>query len=143
MIYLDNHATTPLLPEAYEAMRPYLTEHYGNASSQHSFGWKAKMAVEKARSQVAKLFNCSPQQVIFTSGATESIHTAAVGWLLKQKDFSHCSFITSQVEHKATYGAFQFAERLGAKIIKIAVTPTGQINQEELLKSIPTIGHAE
>lgn len=118
-------------------MLPYLADHYGNPSSQHSFGWKAKMAVEKARTQVAKLFHCQNNQVIFTSGATESIHTATIGWLLKQKNFSDCTLITSQVEHKATFGAFKFAEKLGAKTIKAPVLTTGQIAQDQLLELIP------
>ena len=72
-IYLDCHSTTPLDPQALEAMMPYLTTDFGNASSKsHCFGWKAESAVEKARERVAKLIGCSSREIVFTSGATES-----------------------------------------------------------------------
>ena len=70
-IYLDHHATTPLAPEVLEAMMPYLTDHYGNASSsEHAFGWRAEEAVALAREQVAGLVGCAPREIVFTSGAT-------------------------------------------------------------------------
>ncbi len=78
-IYLDNHATTPLDPRVLEAMLPYLTEHFGNPSSNHLFGWVAREAVEKAREEVATLVNASPEEIIFTGGATESNNLALLG----------------------------------------------------------------
>lgn len=95
MIYLDHHATTPLDPRVLEAMLPYLKNLYGNPSSRtHKFGWDAEDAVETAREKVAKLINCSPHQIIFTSGATESNNV-----VFKQKSFK--SIITSLIEHSS------------------------------------------
>jgi len=95
MIYLDHHATTPLDPRVLEVMLPYLKEYYGNASSRtHKYGWDAEDAVETAREQVATLISCSPYQIVFTSGATESNNT-----ILKQNSFK--SIITSKIEHSS------------------------------------------
>lgn len=135
-IYLDNQATTPLHPVALEAMKPFMTEKFGNASSQHSWGWASKLAVEKARKQVADLVGCHPKQVLFTSGATESIHMAAVGWLLAQKEKSQCRLITSSIEHKATFGAFSLCEELGAEVIQVEVKEDGSINEAQLVELI-------
>ena len=78
-VYLDNNATTPLAPEVFEAMKPYLLEDFGNASSIHWYGQRAKNAVEKARQQVAKLLNARPSEVIFGSGGTESDNASIFG----------------------------------------------------------------
>ena len=78
-VYLDNNATTPLLPEVFEAMRPYFFEKFGNASSIHQQGQQARGAVERAREQVAELLNCRPAEIVFTSGGTEGDNLALAG----------------------------------------------------------------
>src|SRR4051794_23859303 len=99
-IYLDCHSTTPLDPLVLDAMMPYLTGDFGNASSKsHSFGWKAESAVEKARDRVAKLLGCSTREIVFTSGASESNNFVLKGVAEK---YGHLGkhFITTQIEHK-------------------------------------------
>ena len=99
-IYLDYNASTPIAPEVADAMRPFLSQHYGNPSSHHWAGAPAKQALEKARSQVAALLGCPPQEIIFTSGGTEANNHAIKGafFSLRQKG-NH--IITTQVEHPA------------------------------------------
>ncbi len=135
-IYFDYHATTPVLPEVVNAMAPYYTEHFGNPASQHSWGWKAGLAVSKARNQVAKLFNGKPENFLFTSGATESIHLAILGWLLAQDDPTHCQIITSSIEHKATLGACKIAGKMGAEIFIAPVDRLGHVDQKAILQKL-------
>ena len=100
-IYMDSHATTPIDPRVLEAMMPYLTTHFGNAaSSTHLFGEHAKDAVDAARGQVADLIGCSAEEIIFTSGATESDNLAVKGVANQYKDRGN-HIITSTVEHHA------------------------------------------
>src|SRR6476659_7089089 len=99
-IYLDNAATTPIAPEVVEAMMPYLTEKFGNASSIHHFGQEAKAAVDKARHQVAGLINARPNEIVFTSGGTEANNLAIRG-LGQGNPSSGKHIITSAIEHSA------------------------------------------
>lgn len=115
-------------------MLPYHQQFFGNPSSSHLYGQRAAMAVQKARLQVARLLSCSPETLFFTSGATESIHFALSGWTLAQN--KDCHIITTTIEHKATYGASQLAERLGAKVSLCTVDSEGFINVEHLKKQI-------
>ncbi len=132
-IYLDYHATTPVLPEVFEAMSPYHCQHFGNANSTHQWGWKAEMAVHKAMKQVSTLVQAKSSQVFFTSGATESIHWVIVGWIRKNKN---PLIITTATEHKATYGACEWARELGAEVKVLPVNEYGMISREELAQNI-------
>src|SRR6516164_6824104 len=95
-VYLDNNATTPLLPEVFEAMRPFYLEEFGNASSIHHYGQHARSAVEKARASVAALLHARPAEIVFTSGGTEADNLAIFG-LVGRGDH----VITSTIEHHA------------------------------------------
>lgn len=140
-IYLDYHATTPVLPEVLEAMSPYFCNHFGNANSTHQWGWKAEMALNKSSKQVADLIHAKASQVYFTSGATESIHWATIGWTRKNK--KNPLVVTTATEHKATYGACDWAAELGAEVVVLDVNEYGQVQlnllEEELQKGRPTL----
>ncbi len=135
-IYLDYHATTPVDPEVFEAMRPYFTEVFGNAASRnHEFGWTAEAAVEKARTQIAKLIGASEKEIIFTSGATESNNLAIQGTaqMLKGKG-KH--IITSPIEHKAVLDTCNYLETQGFEITVLPVDKYGQVPVEELRQAL-------
>lgn len=134
MTYFDYHATTPVLPDVEQAMQPYLQKHFGNPSSSHSFGARTLMAVQKARNSVARLLKTNAEHIVFTSGATESIHTALAGWALAQN--KPCHIITSKIEHKATYGACRLAEKFGARISWVDVQKDGLVAEESILSLI-------
>jgi len=134
-IYLDFNASTPIAPEVAEAMRPFLTDHYGNPSSPHWAGKPAKDAVEHARAQVAGLLGCSPQEIVFTSGGTESNNHAIKGvFLANRQRGSH--IITTQVEHPAVLQPCRFLERLGAKVTYVGVDGFGQVDPDDVRKAI-------
>ncbi len=123
-IYLDYNATTPLDPRVVEAMLPYLKEHFGNPSSVHHFGEEAKRAVEKARGQVASLLGCKPEEVIFTSGGSESNNFALKGiaQTLKNKG-KH--IITTKIEHPAILNPCRFLEQIGFSVTYLPVDSYG------------------
>jgi cysteine desulfurase len=135
-IYLDCHSTTPVDPLVLEAMMPYLTHDFGNASSKsHCFGWKAESAVEKARDRVAKLLGCSTKEVVFTSGATESNNFALRGVAdAYQARGKH--IITTQIEHKCILATAEYLARKGFEITYLPVDETGKIRLEELRAAI-------
>ncbi len=141
-IYLDHNATTPIDPRVQKAMLPYISEHFGNASSSsHAYGWRAQMGVEKARTQVAKFLNCSPKEVIFTSGATESNNLAIVGSLLRLMRDAHPTkpaphYITSNIEHKAVLEVFDRLNLFGAQTTILEVDSQGLIDPEDLKKAL-------
>jgi cysteine desulfurase len=134
-LYFDNHATTPLDPRVLEAMLPFFKEDFGNAeSSQHAYGWKAKSAVDKARKQIADLIGAQRGEIIFTSGATESIHLAILGFLEKQPPASH--LITANTEHKATLEVCARAERLGHAVTILPVDRLGQVSAAQVAAAL-------
>lgn len=135
-IYLDHHATTPVDPRVMDEMLPYFTERFGNASSlDHSFGYDASIAVEKARDQIANTINARHEEIVFTSGATESDNLALIGTMEKYKDKGN-HLITCQTEHKAVLDTARHLEGLGKKITYLPVNEYGEIDLDLLKKSI-------
>ncbi|MGZ3650893.1 MAG: cysteine desulfurase family protein [Bdellovibrionota bacterium] len=135
-IYLDCHSTTPLDPRALEAMMPYLTTDFGNASSKsHCFGWKAESAVEQARGRVAKLIGCAPREIVFTSGATESNNFVLSGVAEK---YGHVGkhIITTQIEHKCVLVAAERLQKQGFEITTLPVDATGRVRVLDVEKAI-------
>src|SRR5215470_13826162 len=127
-IYMDNHATTPVDPRVFEAMRPYFTATFGNAASRnHSFGWEAEEAVEKARKQVATLIGATAKEIVFTSGATESNNLALKGVAgMYKKKGNHV--ITAITEHKAVIDPCKRLERDGFQVTFLPVDRFGQVS---------------
>lgn len=123
-IYLDNSATTPVDPEVVEAMMPYLTNKYGNASSIHFFGQEARGAVDKARHQVAALVNARPNEIVFTSGGTEANNLAIRG-LIEANATHGRHIITSAIEHSAVINVCEDLEKLGWQITYLPVYDDG------------------
>jgi cysteine desulfurase len=131
-IYLDNNATTPLDPRVLEAMMPYLTDVFGNAASRnHPFGWAAEEGVDYAREQIAKLINCDPKEIIFTSGATESDNLGIKGvFEMYSQKGNH--IITATTEHKAVLDTCKHIEKLGGKVTYLPVDEKGLISLADL-----------
>ncbi len=124
-IYMDCHATTPIDPAVWDAMLPYWTTHFGNAASRaHAFGWVAAEAVERARAQVAASIGASAREIVFTSGATESIHLAVRGALRAGRERGR-HVITTAIEHKAVLGVLQEFACEGWEISVVAPGPDG------------------
>ncbi|HLV86190.1 MAG TPA: cysteine desulfurase family protein [Candidatus Sulfotelmatobacter sp.] len=130
-IYLDNNATTPVLPEVLEAMRPYFTEHFGNASSIHHHGQETRAAVESARESVADLLGCRAPEIIFTSGGTEADNLAVAG-LVAAGDH----IITSAVEHHAVLHAVKHTEGNRCEITVIPVGKDGIVDPESVRRAL-------
>ena len=129
-IYLDYSATTPVDPRVAAKMIPYLTEHFGNpASRSHAFGWETEKAVEEARDEVAKLVHCDPKELVWTSGATESINLALKGAAHFYKDKGK-HLVTVKTEHKATLDTMRELERDGFEVSYLDVKPDGLLDLE-------------
>jgi cysteine desulfurase len=127
-IYLDYSATTPVDPRVAQAMIPWLTEHFGNpASRSHAFGWEAEQAVEDARGHVAALVNCDPKEIVWTSGATESINLALKGAAHFYRDKGK-HLVTVTTEHKATLDTMRELEREGFEVTYLGVDDKGLVD---------------
>ena len=134
-IYLDFNASTPMAPEAVEAMRPLLAEHFGNPSTQHWAGAPARAAVERARAQVAALLGCEPDEVIFTSGGSESNNHALKGVFFANRDRGD-HFVTSAVEHPAILQPLRFLETLGARVTVLPVDRLGRVDPDDVRRAL-------
>ncbi|MCG8606273.1 cysteine desulfurase, partial [bacterium] len=134
-IYLDYNATTPLDPTVVEAMRPYLEEHYGNPSSTHWYGSQTKLAVEKARKQVAGLLNCEPDEIVFTSGGSESNNYAIKGVAFANRNKGN-HIVTSSIEHPAVYEVCKYLEQYSFRVTYLKVDEFGVVDTEALRKAI-------
>jgi cysteine desulfurase len=134
-IYLDYNGSTPIAPEVVAAMHPFLSQHFGNPSSLHWAGMPAKQALEEARCQVAALLGCVPQEIIFTSGGTESSNNSIKGafFRLRQKG-NH--IITSSVEHPAVLQPCRYLESFGADMTVLPVDGNGMVNPDDIRKAI-------
>lgn len=134
-IYLDNNATTPCDPRVTEEMLPFFTETFGNAASHnHPFGWLAEEAVDRAREQVAGLIGASPNEIVFTSGATEADNLAIKGVFAAAGGKGH--IITVQTEHRAVLDSCRSMEKQGAQVTYLPVNSDGLIDTNELESSI-------
>ncbi len=130
-IYLDYSATTPVDPRVAAKMIPYLTEQFGNpASRSHAFGWESEKAVEAAREEVARLVNCDPKEIVWTSGATESINLALKGAANFYKDKGK-HLVTVKTEHKATLDTMRELERAGFEVTYLNVGSDGLVDLEQ------------
>lgn len=130
-VYLDNNATTPVLPEVFEAMRPYFGEHFGNASSLHHHGQETRAAVERARESVASLLGCRPSEVVFTSGGTEADNLAISG-LVKPGDH----VITSTIEHHAVLNTCKHLETIGCEMTSVPVDGRGLVDPGDVRRAL-------
>ena len=135
-IYMDYHATTPMDPRVFETMKPYFMEVFGNAASRnHSFGWQAEEAVEKARKQIADLVGASPKEIVFTSGATESNNLALKGVAEMYAEKGN-HIITAATEHKAVLDTCKRLEKHGIRVTYLPVQTNGLVDLEMLKDAI-------
>jgi cysteine desulfurase len=134
-VYLDNNATTPLAPEVFEAMKPYWLEDYGNASSIHWYGQRAKAAMETAREQVARLLNARPGEIVFTSGGTEADNAALVGVVeAARAEIKH--IITTAIEHHAVLHTAKALEKRGVSVTYVRVGSSGVVDPADVARAI-------
>jgi len=134
-IYLDYNATTPIDPEVAEAMRPYLFEHFGNPSSSHWYGIQTKKAVEEARRQLADLLHCNAEEVVFTSGGSESNNYAIKGTAFANREKGN-HIITSAIEHPAVLEVCKYLAEKGFQITYLPVDEFCLVNPQELQKTV-------
>ncbi|MBZ5705281.1 MAG: cysteine desulfurase [Acidobacteriia bacterium] len=130
-VYFDNNATTPVLPEVFEAMRPYFGEHFGNASSIHHHGQETRAAVERARESVASLLGCRPSEIVFTSGGTEGDNLAIFG-LAQAGDH----IITSTIEHHAVLNSCKHLEAAGCEVTYVPVDGRCLVDPDDVRRAL-------
>jgi cysteine desulfurase len=135
-IYLDYNATTPIAPEVLDAMLPFLKEHFGNPSSSHAYGIVAHEAVERARSQVAALIGCRPEEIVFTGAGSEANNLAIKGVAFARRALGD-HLITSAVEHPAALNACRYlAERFGYRMTVVSVDGQGLVDPDDVARAI-------
>jgi cysteine desulfurase len=135
-IYMDYHATTPMDPRVFEAMKPYFLETFGNAASRnHSFGWEAEEAVEKSRKQIASLIGATGKEIVFTSGATESNNLALKGVAEMYAEKGN-HIITAATEHKAILDTCKRLEKHGVRVTYLPVQQNGLVDLDQLQAAI-------
>jgi cysteine desulfurase len=132
--YFDNAATTPVDPDVLAAMEPYFLEHYGNASSFHRFGQTARRAVEDARGRIAEAIGFGPEEIVFTSGATEADNLALIGLFHKRSDRRH--IITCATEHHAVLHACDWLESQGARVTRLGVDDQGRVDPDAVAAAL-------
>jgi cysteine desulfurase len=130
-VYFDNNATTPVLPDALEAMRPYFSEHFGNASSIHHHGQETRAAVERARESVAALLGCKASEIVFTSGGTEGDNLAIFG-MVREGDHVICSTI----EHHAVLNSCKHLQAIGCEVTCVPVDARGLVDPDDVRRSL-------
>jgi len=130
-VYFDNNASTPVLSEVFDAMRPYFGEHFGNASSIHHHGQDTRAAVERARESLATLVGCRPSEIVFTSGGTEGDNLAIFG-LARSGDH----VISSTIEHHAVLNACKHLEEMGCEVTYIPVDGRGQVDPDDVRRAL-------
>ena len=146
-IYMDHHATTPVDPRVVEAMAPYFTQVFGNASSRnHVFGWEAEAAVDEARSQIAAAINADPKEIVFTSGATESDNLAVIGAARAYRSKGD-HVVTATTEHSAVLDSCRALEREGFRVTYLEPERDGSIVPETVARGArgedrPRLSHA-
>lgn len=133
-IYLDYSATTPLAPEVFEAMQPYFTKFFGNASSIHAFGREAKVAIDAAREQIAAALGALPQEITFTSGGTEAANLAIFGAAYSFSEPRH--IVTSRIEHPCVLNACRALEKKDWQVTYVEPDVTGLISVETVMQAI-------
>ncbi|MGB7161076.1 MAG: aminotransferase class V-fold PLP-dependent enzyme, partial [Tepidisphaeraceae bacterium] len=134
VVYLDNNATTKPAPEVVAVMLPYLTELYGNPSSVHRFGQRARQGIDEARSQIASLLGCSDAELLFTGGGTEAVNTAVRGLLGARAPRKR--IVTTTVEHSAGRELCQQLAKEGAEVVEIPVDHQGRLDLDRLKDAI-------
>jgi len=135
-VYLDNNATTPVLPEVLTAMQPYFGEHFGNASSIHHHGQETRAAVERARESVASLVGCRASEIVFTSGGTEGDNLAIFGLVNFGLSNPGQHVITSAIEHHAVLNSCKHLEAVGCEVTYVPVDGRGQVDPDDVRRAL-------